>query len=188
MEPFITTFTGRKVNPLNLRVEDVCIEDIAHHLATLNRFVGALKRPVSIAQHSVYVSRLLARTGWESEGLFHDSSECYLGDVSRWVKRMPEMKAYREAEDRAWIVICRALCIRPDGNPDVNLIVKEADDLMVRYEYLQMGHKNQHMFELATHPKPTRREIDRVGEWIPWTWRQSERRFLDHARMLGFKI
>src|ERR1051325_8384123 len=102
MTPFITTFTGRKVNPLDIRPEDVDIRDIAHHLALLNRFVGASKRPISIAQHSIYVYKLLIGTGWEKEGLFHDAPEAYLGDVSKWLKQTDTMRGYRHAEAQAW--------------------------------------------------------------------------------------
>lgn len=40
---WIQTFTGRKVFPLHLRPDDVCIEDIAHHLSNLCRFTGATR-------------------------------------------------------------------------------------------------------------------------------------------------
>lgn len=188
MTPFITTFTGKKVNPLDLRPEDIDIRDIAHHLACLNRFVGALRRPVSIAQHSVFVSRLLDGTGWEKEGLFHDASETYLGDVTKWIKRSPQMAAYREAEQQAWFTICKALHLRVNGDPDFCPVVREADDLMVRFENLRGMSNPQHMFELASHPRPTQEEIERVGAWSPWTWQASERGFFDHARLLGFDI
>ena len=183
MPASMTTFTGRRLNLLKLRVEDICIEDIAHHLATLNRFVGALRRPVSIAQHSVYVARLVQGTGWEKEALFHDAAEAYLGDVSKWLKEMPEMALYREAEDRAMSVICEALGLRYD----MNRYIKWADDLMVRFEAL-MEANNSDMFTRTTHPKPTPEEIEKVGEWAPWTWQASERAFLDHARLLGYKV
>jgi len=188
MDPFITTFTGRKVNPLALKSEDISILDIAHHLATLNRFVGALKRPVSIAQHSVFVSRLLVGTLWEREGLFHDAPETYLGDVSKWVKQSPVMAGYREADQNAWVVICVALHLSVRGTPELNKMIREADDLMVRYENLKQGAQPQHMFELPSHPRPTEKEVRSVGVWSPWTWRVAEKKFLEHARLLGFKV
>lgn len=50
---FICTYTGRKFYPLDPRPEDVCIEDIAHALALVNRFGGHTRVPYSVAQHSV---------------------------------------------------------------------------------------------------------------------------------------
>lgn len=174
VEPHITTFTKRKVNPLALRAEDICIEDIAHHLATTNRWVGAVREPINVALHSVHVSRLLQGTGWELEGLLHDSQEAYLGDMSRWVKRHPSMLTFREAEDRAWKVICTALGLRETLDP----AVKEADHLMVRFEAYESFGEECHLFEQPTHPLPTQAERMRVLPWHPFAWRISETMFL----------
>src|SRR5678809_1437773 len=104
-KPMLTTSTGRKVNPMALTPEDISIEDIAHHLSCINRWCGALREPISVAQHCVHVSWLLQGTGLELDGLLHDASEAYLGDVTKWVKRHPSMEFYREAEQRATKVI-----------------------------------------------------------------------------------
>ncbi len=191
----ITTFTGKMVNPLDLKVEDICIEDIAHHLALINRFVGSTRQPINVAQHSLYVMYLVADTLWEREALFHDATEAYLGDMSKWVKQMDCMAGYREAERNAWEVICKALDLRPEGDPSMNHAVRRADDLMVRFEYMKMlpeGH--HHLFERPSHPRPTPHEIMEVNfaapghePWEPWRWYESERRFLDTARELGIK-
>lgn len=186
--PFITTFTGRKVNPLNLKVEDISVRDIAHHLAILNRFVGALKEPVSIAQHSVHVCRLMKETQWQREALMHDATEAYLGDVSKWVKQTDAMKAYRDAEDKVWLVICEALHIDPEITPEKNGKLKEADDLMVRYEAMRCLKNPEFLFELPSHPRPIAAEIQRVGQWRPWSWQESETCFLRLAHSLGFTI
>ncbi len=185
MEPFITTFTGKKVNPLNLKVEDISILDIAHHLATQNRFVGALPKPVNIAHHSYYVWMLVTGSGWDGEALFHDSPEAYLGDVSKWVKQDPRFSFYREVEDNAWRVICKALDLNDYGSH--SSVIKEADNLMVRYEAHATGN-NSHMFELESHPRPTKEEISRVGPWHPWGWEESEKNFLAVASQLGFTL
>lgn len=177
------TFSGRTVNPLDLQIEDICFEDIEHHLSLLNRFVGATQRPMSIAQHSVYVSRLVDGTGWEREALMHDATEAYLGDVSKWVKQAPDMEGYRILEDRAWLVICKVFDLRSD----LPAFIKEADTLMVRYETLRLC-KNPTLFERRTHPRPTATEVERVGAWAPWTWQASKRGFRDRARLIGFSV
>lgn len=129
-KPWITTYTGRRVNPLNLQVEDIDILDIAHHLATINRWCGALREPISVAQHSVHVSWLCDGTGAELEALLHDASEAYLGDVTKWLKGSEAMAAFREAEDRAITVICRKF--------DMPILfdhsVEDADKLMIGIE------------------------------------------------------
>jgi hypothetical protein len=181
-EPFITTFTGRKVNPLALRIEDIDIRDIAHHLACINRFCGALREPVSVAQHSVYVSRLLDGSTFELIGLLHDASEAYLGDVTKWLKQSPEMRAFREAEDRAQAVIYEAF------GCDLYLAQESldwADRLMVRYEaWVGLPKRGQHLFEMGdpSYAPPSPEDRDAIGRFVPWTWRQSEEAFLTRYR------
>lgn len=187
-KPFICTYTGKKVNPLDIRPEDISIADIAHHLSLLNRFVGATRRPISIAQHSIYVYYLLKDTDWAREGLFHDSPETYLGDVSKWVKQ--QMKGYKDAEEQAWYSICTALDLRINGDPQWNPLVREADDLMVRYENLMEMSNPNLMFELPSHPFLTEVEIDRVekcglGKWYCWGVDFTEQFFLECVENLG---
>ena len=185
MDPFITTFTGKKVNPLDLKIDDICVEDIAHHLSCINRFVGALKKPVSVAQHSVYVSRILQGTGMEAWGLFHDASEAYLGDVSKWVKQTPTMASYREAEIKAENVIFIALRIK---RIEDDSLLKEADNLMVRYEASEMLSEPRHLLSLPSHPPVTKEEAARVRPWTPWPWYRAKVRFIEHARLLGYHV
>lgn len=189
MEPFITTFTGKKVNPLKLKVEDIDILDIAHHLACTNRFVGALREPVNVAQHSIFVMKLCEGSGWEAEALFHDATEAYLGDVSKWVKHHESMAFYRAAEAEAWLVICEALKLRPSGCPEHNIIIENADRLMVRYENLRLASKPDHMFQISPrYTAPSEAEIKKLEElnWYPFPWNISEGLFLHEARKLGY--
>lgn len=138
--PWIRTFSNQIVNPLELREDDIDIQDIAHHLALINRFVGALRHPVSVAQHSICVSRLVRAwlgPDYGLYGLLHDASEAYLGDVSKWLKGQPGMEFYRDAEEDAEAIIYRKYGLDPDwaqnamkpGGP-----MELADRLMVRVE------------------------------------------------------
>lgn len=123
----IRTFTGRYVNPLQLRREDICIEDIAHHLSNICRYTGACPEFYSVAQHSVYVSTL-AWAGGSRElalaGLLHDAAEAYLGDVSSPLKHGKEMAGYRGAEYRAEALIFDVFGL----DPNWQTAVKEFDD------------------------------------------------------------
>lgn len=178
MKCVIRTFSGKNVNPLDLRFEDICIEDIAHGLALCNRFAGQSRKPISVAQHSVYVSRLCDSTGFELQGLLHDASEAYLGDVTKWLKAMPEMAAYREAEDRAQVTIYKAFNCSWAGAYDVDV----ADRLMVRYEGSR-GFKN-FCIDHPDYPPLTPEEVASVGAWAPWSWRAAEEAFLTRFRLL----
>lgn len=186
MRPLILTFTGKHVNPLDLRPEDIDIRDIAHALAQCNRFAGQAKRPISVAQHSVYVSRLVEDRGQsvQRQALLHDASEAYLGDVTKWLKGTPEFAAYRGAEDRVQDQIYRKF----DCLLVTNRWTAEADKLMLRFEGerafgLKMWEK--WTTTLSTYPMTTPEEKAQVGPWYPWGWRWSEELFLVHARSLG---
>jgi len=116
--------SGRLVDPWALTVEDIELEDIAHHLSKLCRFAGGIDGDeiYSVAQHSVLVSNeveVVARDLYHERkfnretvrqhvlyGLLHDASEAYLIDVPRPLKHRPEMGPYREAERRAMAVVC----------------------------------------------------------------------------------
>jgi hypothetical protein len=53
---YITMFSGAHVDPLDLKVEDILIEDIAHHLSNQCRWSVAPSFHYSVAQHAYYCS------------------------------------------------------------------------------------------------------------------------------------
>lgn len=131
---WIQTYTGRKVWPLSLRSEDVCIEDIAHSLSNLCRFTGHVKSFYSVAQHSVLVSFYCDPEDalW---GLLHDATEAYLIDLPRPLKRHPDFAFYRSAEDDATKVLAEVFGLPLTMPPsvklaDARLLATEARDLM----------------------------------------------------------
>lgn len=102
----IKTFTGKLVNPLHLRIEDVDIEDIAHGLSLLCRFNGHTQKHYSVAEHSVHVASRLPKH-LKLEGLLHDSSEAYLVDLPKPLKILPQFKPFVDAEENVMAVIRR---------------------------------------------------------------------------------
>ena len=127
MSSLITTYTGKNVNPLDLRVDDICLSDIAHPLSMTCRFGGHCSKFYSVAEHSVLVSRLCPKE-FALIGLLHDAAEAYLGDIPSPVKRLvPE---FLEAEKRAEAVIALKF-----GIPQLmNHQVKVADSLALEIE------------------------------------------------------
>ena len=93
---FIQTYMHKRVDPLNLSVDDICIEDIAHALALQCRFTGHTTVPLSVAQHSILVSKLSNSKLW---GLLHDASEAYLTDLAAPVKQRETFWSYRLIEE-----------------------------------------------------------------------------------------
>lgn len=108
---WIQTFTERQFWPLDARIEDIDVLDIAHALSNQCRFSGHSARHYSVAEHSVRVAQLLADAGHDVEaqlwGLVHDAPEAYMVDLPRPIKYSPGFEAYREAEDRLMRVVCR---------------------------------------------------------------------------------
>jgi hypothetical protein len=185
LNPVIHTFTGKEVNPLNVHLDDICIEDIAHALACTNRFCGHTRVPISVAQHSVYVSRFVQSEGQlhhqraPLQGLLHDAAEAYLGDVTKWLKHSKPMKTFREAEDRLQCVIYEKF-----GLPwTMFLEVEWADRVMVRFEGMK-GFGKSFKINHPNYPPLTKAEIEAVGKWSPWSWKQSEEAFLAQYRTL----
>lgn len=99
---WIQTFTGKQYWPIDPRVEDVCIEDIAHALSLMCRFGGHCKRFYSVAEHSVLVSQCVPDEH-RLQALLHDAAEAYCVDIPRPLKRF--LQGYAAIEDRNWIVI-----------------------------------------------------------------------------------
>ena len=97
-EPFMQTYTGKTIKILDPDPDMICIQDIAHHLALINRYCGATLVPYSVAQHSVLVSNLCSPEDalW---GLMHDSAEAYVQDIQRPLKQLLGT-AYSDIEDR----------------------------------------------------------------------------------------
>jgi hypothetical protein len=117
----ILTYTGKLFWPLDARVNEVNIEDIAHSLSNMCRFAGHINEFYSVAQHCVMVSDLLANrvinlfgstvqdktTAYlRKVGLTHDASEAYLVDIPRPIKR--SLPNYVKIEHKLQFVIAKA--------------------------------------------------------------------------------
>lgn len=187
MAPMIYTYSGLRINPLEISEVQVRIKDIAHALACCNRFAGHVAAPISVAQHSVYASNLCPANPLQA--LLHDASEAYMGDVTKWLKASPEFAAYRAAESRLQRTIYRAFGC-PEEDTDE---VKAADNLLVRYEMLQGFHGKTTVGALnperdRDYPALTEEEISRLdglfGGWSYWSWQRAEWMFLRRFNQL----
>jgi len=112
------TFTGKQFYVLDPRPEDVCIEDIAHHLSLICRFNGATVAHYSVAQHSVLVADSLPEE-LRLWGALHDAAEAYIGDMVRPLKL--EMPAYKEVEVRIERVIAERFGLVWPISPEVKV-------------------------------------------------------------------
>jgi 5'-deoxynucleotidase YfbR-like HD superfamily hydrolase len=72
------------------------IETIAHALSNLCRYTGHTKLFYSVAEHCVLVSYLTPEP-FALEGLMHDASEAYCGDVASPLKKL--LSEYNDIEE-----------------------------------------------------------------------------------------
>lgn len=140
----IRTFTGRYVNPLEMRAADVNIVDIAHALANLCRYTGHCPQHYSVAQHSVDVSMRIARVmpdnyALQMAGLLHDAGEAYFNDIASPVKSDPRMQWYKDAEHETTRLIFCVFGL----NPDLLQHVKTYDDDAFLAEAKSFWNKNE---------------------------------------------
>lgn len=133
---WIQTFTGQALDFLNPTVEMVNIRDIGQSLARTSRYNGHTKWVYSVAQHSVYVSRLCAPRH-KLVGLLHDAVEAYTGDLVAPFKRLPgglEGKVM-EVEERLGHVVAEKFGL-PKRIPkevkkaDLQMLATEKEQLM----------------------------------------------------------
>lgn len=177
----MTTFTGKRVNPLDLRLEDIEFRDVAHHLACINRFCGAASVPITVAQHCVFVSKIVTEIYRHEhcglQGLFHDASEYLLGDVVKWMKATQMYGEYRRLEADVQWKIYRRFNI-PFAECEC---IKRADVLAVRYEaFRYMPRIDVPDGNEMKYPPITMAENFALGSYEAWTWDRAEQEF--HSR------
>lgn len=91
----IRTNTGLYVNVFEPTSEMICIEDIAHALASMPRFGGHLNKRYSVAQHSVNCCKAAFSLEDKKAALMHDASEAYMLDIPTPIKaKLPDYKKY----------------------------------------------------------------------------------------------
>ncbi len=140
---WLQTFRGIEFYPLDPRVEEIDIFDIAHALSNLCRFGGHSSHFYSVAEHSIRVSGLLPPE-LKLGGLLHDATEAYLVDVPRPIKRF--LDNYTHIEDR--LADCISKRFSRFGLPLLDFKdpqIKTADNTMLMTEAAQL---------LGPHPKP----------------------------------
>jgi hypothetical protein len=129
---YLATYTGKLVNIMSLRPDDISIHDIAHSLSHLCRYGGHCIKFYSVAQHSVRVARALP-AHLQLAGLLHDASEAYVVDLPRPVKLL--LKEYKNIEIGVQSVIAERFNL---GNDLEDPLVKEADDRLLVTEWQEL--------------------------------------------------
>lgn len=108
----IDTFSGGKLDFLNLSAKDINLDDIAVGLSNTCRFAGQIDEFYSVAEHSVLVSRVLeSRLNAPLPGIVestfaHDFPEAYAHDIVSPLKKL--CPGYKLIERDLEVVIMEA--------------------------------------------------------------------------------
>jgi uncharacterized protein len=159
MNPTILTASGRYFDFINPDPESIRLSDIARALSRICRFTGHTKQFYSVAQHSVLVSQTVPHN-LAMEGLLHDASEAYLGDVSSPLKQL--LPDYKVIEHRVEDAIATKFgLIDPLNshikNADLRLLVTEKRDLMPSPQwFVEEKHTDAWAWTKPFYPLPDR--------------------------------
>ncbi len=194
---WIQTHSGMAFDLSNPGPGMVCIEDIAHALAQINRYTGHAAWPYSVAQHSIMVAEIVAATrdpstsfpGIELHALLHDSPEYVLNDWSSPLKALirsglggPGAPVVDQISERVSEAIRRRFGLAPLTGAEHRLI-KQAD-------LIALATEKRDLFG----PPPCDGWGDATGFTLPeplekwcemWEWTFAKQRFLDAFDRFG---
>jgi hypothetical protein len=180
---WVLTYTGRFFYPLDPRPEEICIEDVAHHLSQISRWGGATREFYSDAQRSVLVCRA-APDKLKPAALLHDVPEGLgFNDMQRPLKCSPMMSGYVRAENRCWKVVAKKFGIDPDDICKIGVY----DDAVALAEHRDLINDNiavdwASQAAYLMHIKPYAKKI------TAWSSKKAERIFLEEFdRLIGRK-
>lgn len=135
---YILTYQKKEFFPLDPKIEDIDIVDIAHALSLLCRANGHFKHFYSVGLHSINCAYEAISRGYSQNVvlgcLLHDGSEAYLADITRPVKK--HLQKYLEIEEvlqnkifEKWI---------PTLSNEERKLIFEIDDTILYYEFIEL--------------------------------------------------
>ena len=156
----MNTYTGNKIDPMNMAVADISIQDIAHALSLTCRGGGHVSYFFSVAQHSINCMNEAKARGWSERlqlaCLLHDASEAYISDIIRPVKA--HLSNYLEIESSIMNVILEQFGLA-DLSEEENAMWKQIDDEMMNFELknLMKGEEYRNTDNLSSVPAEAER-------------------------------
>jgi len=167
----ITYPSGTRFWPLDPDPKRIHIEDIAHHLSNICRYIGAVSSFYSVAEHCVRLYDYGPREikDWL---LLHDGSEAYFSDLVAPIKHLPELNIYRQGEERMMLAICDRFDLDPVEPTEVKYL-----DLAIRVNEMR---DLKGRTPLKYEPDPL--DIPVIEPWLP---EKAKMEFLKRATELG---
>ncbi|MBR3810865.1 MAG: hypothetical protein IKJ16_00855 [Agathobacter sp.] len=129
---YITTYSEKRINPLQPDPKLFDVRDFAHALSLTCRGNGHVKQFFSVGQHCISCAKEAAARGYSQRVvlacLLHDASEAYMSDVPRPLKEiLPE---YVRAEEKLINLIYTKFLGSPLTEEEQILVKKVDDDLL----------------------------------------------------------
>lgn len=170
---WFTLASGRRFRPFDPRPEDIEIEDIAIALSNICRFSGHCHRFYSVAEHSVHCSEVVPPE-FAFAALMHDTTEAYVGDMIRPIKKFDPI--FSDIEEGVWNAICQKYRL-PLELPS---IVKWADDAVLKAEARDLlSPFGEPKFDQIVAEAPEGLHIFSLDRGIePWSSNEAHSRFL----------
>ena len=153
-DSWISTYTGREFHVFKPVLEEIDINDIARALSMLCRFNGHVKKFYSVGQHSVLVSRLV-NPEYALEGLLHDATEAYIGDLVRPLKIF--MSEFVAAEKTLELAIAQKFNL--NISEEVHLQIKKADNIALITEARDLVASKVIMSRFSPEIQPLKKKI-----------------------------
>ena len=139
MSDYIITYSKIHFYPLQPVMEDIKIVDIAHSLSLMTRANGHCKHFYSVAHHTVNCykeAKVRAYSERVQLGcLLHDSSESYISDLTRPVKR--QLKDYFAIEEKLENQIYEKYGLG-DLKEEEIWQIKDVDDALLYFEFIEL--------------------------------------------------
>lgn len=156
----IRTRSGNFLDFSDPNPADINLEDIAVALSRAPRFNGHTGPFYSVAQHSVFVGRMMGND--PIRGYLHDASEAYLADVPTPAKRL--MPDYYALEKKVMTAVAAKFGLKDGFQHDDDVAVADSNMLFLERDAMiddQIEWMNEHH-----HPGFTIKEV--FPDWKPW--------------------
>lgn len=135
------TANGLEIDLRYPQVRNITLADISHHLAQINRYTGACRRPYSVAEHSLLVLEIVERCmrvdiHGRLAALMHDAHEAYTQDLSTPAKGMVG-DAWHNFEGRLQRAVLAAFALHTATHTHA-VAIKQADLIALATERAQL--------------------------------------------------
>ncbi|UGO48005.1 hypothetical protein PQE72_gp191 [Bacillus phage vB_BanS_Skywalker] len=149
----LVTYTGKVFDYNNITKDSICVDDIAHSLSHINRFVGHSSRPYSVGEHVLWCLNMANKLGYSARlkllTLIHDFEEAYTGDCPTPLKvLLPEFSVIAKKVETA---IYEHIGIMPP-TPEEKYLIKRIDLTMLAIEMRDLTlHTYEEFIDEHTH-------------------------------------